>query len=190
MHTLLLSLVFFYHILCGAVYLILISTALVIVKSVCDSVFNCLRGETEATPGHILQPVHIALQDGDPNTGWRPFEKGAEYVQLALDIVLSGSSTCTQVNMTLTVSDIFCHRGDLVVYYQISNVTEEEWGCGQAPDMQECAFVSHDDGGHKCTFSCHRWCYRDYVRVFTLFQKLRWMPLDPVVLDLSVELVW
>ena len=135
-----------------------------------------------------MQPVQVALQDGDPNTGWRPFEKGADYVRLTSDIALSRPNIHTQVHIILTVSDISCYGGGLFVYYQISNAADEGSVCGREVDLQECAFVSEDDGGQKCTFSCNKWCDRDYLRVFTLFQ--RWMQVDPVILDLSVELFW
>ena len=161
-----------------------------IVQSVVEGSLACLNHEVAPTPGHILQPVQVALQDGDLNTGWRPFKDGIDTVRVTIDIVMPSNISYTETYLILTVSDLPCQGGGLVIYIEDtrSNIAEEEVSrCSGESHFRECAFVNQDNGGHVCTFSCRKECYGGYLTVFVLFQKLKWKQYDPIIKDLMVE---
>ena len=167
------------------VYVYIYFTAVVIVKAVNKDDRDCWPQDAVPTPGHVIQPLQVALQDGDSSTSWRPFQDGDNFVQVTLDIVMPSDSTVA--HLILSVSDLPCQGGGLIVYNQVNTITDDVSRCGRKVNFQECALLSGRGSEQECAFSCHKWCDDEYLTVLMQFQRLRWIQYDPTVSDLSVE---
>ena len=84
-----------------------------------------LSQETQPTPGDMIQPVQVALQDGDPNISWRPF--GDDFVQVILNIVMRWKPMAVFLYHGMWAGIPDCHNGNS------KTPLDEIWSPSQGP---------------------------------------------------------
>ena len=167
-------------------WIFLYFTATIIIKSLSKGYHCCLSRATSPTSGEVLHPVQVALQDGDPNTNWRPFGEGDDLVRLTLNIVMPSDNT--SVYLILTVSDLPCQQG-LDIYSHVTDLIENITWLGEGAVFRECPFEDQRNDGQRCRFLCPGGRNQQYLTVTMQFQRFRWIQYDPSITDISTEFV-